>query len=57
MDQMIGHARGQWGALNWYLENVILSIDHNFSERTLRMVVIGRKNWRFAGHDNLTPLP
>ncbi|MFC1783639.1 IS66 family transposase, partial [Planctomycetota bacterium] len=52
MGQAIGYARGQWDALNQYLENGILSIDNNLSERTLRMVVIGRKNWLFAGHDN-----
>ncbi|MCP4599051.1 MAG: IS66 family transposase [Proteobacteria bacterium] len=52
MGQAIGYARGQWDALNRYLENGILSIDNNLSERTLRMVVIGRKNWLFAGHDN-----
>jgi transposase len=52
MGQAIGYARGQWKALNRYLEDGILSIDNNLSERTLRMVVIGRKNWLFAGHDN-----
>lgn len=52
MGQAIGYARGQWQALNRYLEDGILDIDNNLSERTLRMVVIGRKNWLFAGHDN-----
>lgn len=51
LGQAIGYARGQWKALNRYLENGILDIDNNLSERTLRMVVIGRKNWLFAGHD------
>ena len=52
LGQAVGYARGQWQALNRYLENGILDIDNNLSERTLRMVVIGRKNWLFAGHDN-----
>jgi len=52
MGQAVGYARGQWDALNRYLENGILEIDNNLAERTLRMVVIGRKNWLFAGHDN-----
>ena len=52
MGQAIGYARGQWQALNRYVQNGILGIDNNLSERTLRMVVLGRKNWLFAGHDN-----
>jgi transposase len=52
MGQAIGYARGQWQALTRYLTNGILSIDNNLSERTLRQVVLGRKNWLFAGHDN-----
>ena len=52
LGQAVGYARGQWQALNRYLEDGILDIDNNLSERTLRMVVIGRKNWLFAGHDN-----
>ena len=34
-----------------YVENPILDIDNNLSERTLRMVVIGRKNYMFAGSE------
>jgi hypothetical protein len=45
MGQAIGYARGQWQALNRYLEDGILSIDNNLAEQMLRMVVIGRKNW------------
>lgn len=46
-----GYALRQWDALTRYVENAILSIDNNLSERTLRMVAIGRKNWMFAGSD------
>ena len=49
--QAIGYALNQWEALMRFLENGILEIDNNLSERTLRMVAIGRKNWRFAGSD------
>lgn len=28
-----------------------MSIDNNASERALKRVAIGRKNWLFAGHD------
>ena len=39
----------QWAALNRYLENGDLSIDNNASERAMRPVAIGRKNWLFVG--------
>ena len=32
-------------------KNTILDIDNNISERILRMVVIGRKNYMFAGSE------
>lgn len=35
----------QWAALNRYLEDGNLSIDNNASERAMRPVAIGRKNW------------
>jgi transposase len=49
--QAIGYARNQWQALERFLENGILEIDNNLSERTLRMIAVGRKNWMFAGSD------
>jgi hypothetical protein len=52
LGQAIGYARGQWQALNRYTEDGLLSIDNNLSERVLRMVAVGRKNWLFVGHDN-----
>ena len=39
----------QWEALNRYLEDGELSIDNNASERAMRPVAIGRKNWMFVG--------
>ncbi len=47
----LGYARGQWIALNRYTEDGDLDIDNNLSERVLRTVAIGRKNWLFAGSD------
>ncbi len=41
----------QRDALHRYLDDPILSIDNNLSERTLRTVAIGRKNWMFAGSE------
>jgi transposase len=51
LGQAVGYALRQWEALTRYVENAMLSIDNNLSERTLRTVAIGRKNWLFAGSD------
>ena len=40
---------GQWDRLVRYVEDGRLHIDNNFSERCIRPLVIGRKNWLFAG--------
>jgi transposase len=49
--QAVSYARAQWEALNRYLDDGDLDIDNNLSERVLRTVCIGRKNWLFAGSD------
>ncbi len=51
MGQAVSYARGQWKALNRYIDDGDLDIDNNLSERVLRTVAIGRKNWLFAGSD------
>jgi len=45
----ITYALNQWPKLIEYQKNPILKIDNNFSERCIKTVVIGRKNWLFAG--------
>jgi hypothetical protein len=47
----IGYTRRQWHALERYLEDGDLVADNSASERALRAVAIGRKNWLFAGSD------
>ena len=47
----IRYARNHWDALCRYTDDGELSIDNNLSERTLRCVAVGRKNWMFAGSD------
>jgi hypothetical protein len=49
--QAVSYARGQWEALNQYTDDGGLDIDNNLSERVLRTVAIGRRNWLFAGSD------
>ncbi|MBX9654079.1 IS66 family transposase [bacterium] len=51
MATAIGYALNQWTALNVYATQGFLNIDNNVSERALKRVAIGRKNWLFAGHD------
>ena len=51
MCKAINYALNQWEALNRYTDDPILDIDNNIAERTLRMVVIGRKNYMFAGSE------
>jgi transposase len=51
MGEAISYARSNGIALNRYLESGALEIDNNASERALRTVALGRKNWLFAGSD------
>jgi transposase len=41
----------QWQALNVYTTDGDLHIDNNVSERMLKLIGIGRKNWLFLGSD------
>jgi transposase len=47
----INYSLNNWEALCRYTEDERLNIDNNTSERAIRPVVIGRKNWLFAGSD------
>jgi transposase len=49
--EAIGYARNHWGALTRPLEAGFLEIDNGASERALKPVALGRKNWLFAGSD------
>lgn len=47
----IAYTRDRWAALTRYVDDGRIEIDNNRCERALRDVVIGRKNWLFAGSD------
>jgi hypothetical protein len=47
----IHYALGRWEALLRYCDDGHLEIDNNSAERSLRAVVLGRKNYLFAGSD------
>jgi transposase len=49
--EAVHYARAQWTALTRYVADGDLAIDNNLSERALRRVVTGRKNWLFCGSD------
>ena len=49
--QAVAYAQRHWRALLRFTEQGFLNIDNNASERALRAVAIGRKNWLFAGSD------
>ncbi len=47
----IRYALDRWVALTRYCDDGRLEIDNNAAERSLRAVVLGRKNYLFAGSD------
>lgn len=49
LGKAISYTLNNWKALNRYTEAPWLSIDNNLSERQIKQLVIGRKNWMFAG--------
>lgn len=46
--QAITYCRNQWDKLEAFLNDGRLELDNNRSERSIKPVVIGRKNWLFA---------
>ncbi len=49
LGKAVTYALNNWDGLCTYLQNGDLRIDNNKSERTLRAMAIGRKNWLFMG--------
>ena len=47
--QALAYLRNHWTALSVYLSDGRLPIDNNDTERDLRRISIGRKNWMFVG--------
>src|SRR5215470_10263849 len=47
----VRYTLGRWEALMRYCDDGRLEIDNNAAERALRAVVLGRKNYLFAGSD------
>jgi len=51
MGTAFGYALSNWAALERYCEDGELEPDNNRSEREIRRVAVGRKNWCFLGSD------
>jgi transposase len=51
MAEAINYTLNQWQALCVYAEHGFLDIDNNGSERALKLIAIGRRNWLFVGND------
>lgn len=49
--QAVSYALKNWTALTRYLDDGDLSIDNNHTERSLRGIAVGRRNWTFLGSD------
>jgi hypothetical protein len=45
----LGYLRNNWDPLKRFLSDASLPIDNNASERALRRVAVGRRNWMFVG--------
>jgi transposase len=50
MGRAISYALNQWDALTKFLTDARIPPDNNRSERALRVVALGRKNFLFVGH-------
>jgi hypothetical protein len=53
--QAVGYLRNQWTSLQLYLTNGEIPFDNNQSERIIRPLTIGRKNWQFLGSVEAAP--
>jgi transposase len=47
----ITYGQNNWAELSRFTEDPRLALDNNVSERALRIIALGRKNYLFAGHD------
>jgi transposase len=49
LGRAVRYVQPRWPAFVRYTEDGRLAIDNNLSERTLRMIAVGRNNWKFLG--------
>ena len=51
MGKAITYASNNWETLTRFLDDPHISLDNNLSERQLRIIALGRKNFLFLGND------
>jgi len=51
----VGYLTNQWNALRRYLSDGELPISNDQSERIIRPLTVGRRNWMFLGHPAAAP--
>jgi len=51
MGEAVRYALNQWNALTTFLDDARVPVDNNASERALRVVALGRKNFLFVGDE------
>lgn len=51
MGQAVRYPLNHWESLTRFLEDAKLPLDNNMSERLLRVIALGRKNFLFVGHN------
>lgn len=51
MGRAISYAQNNWEELTRFLSDARIPLDNNASERALRIIALGRKNYLFAGND------
>jgi transposase len=47
----INYGLSRWDAFTLFLDDPAVAVDNNAAERAIRPLVIGRRNWTFAGSD------
>ena len=51
LGKAIRYTINQWGALTRFLGDPAIPLDNNVSEGALRIIALGRDNFRWVGHD------
>lgn len=51
LTKAIRYGLSRWNAFALFLDDPAVAIDNNAAERAMRPLVIGRRNWTFAGSD------
>jgi len=51
LGEAISYIRGNWVTLARFIDDPALRLDNNVSERNLRLIALGRRNFLFVGND------